>query len=76
MPLIGSPTRARTWDLRINRPGRNWDHISNQALATHAKFQSLAKNLISEERSQALRTAIRELPEAKNVLALTQLLRY
>ena len=41
-----------------------------------AKFQSLAKNLISEERSQALRTAIRELPEAKNVLALTQLLRY
>jgi hypothetical protein len=36
---IGSPTRARTWDLRINRPALSWDRISNQALATHAKFQ-------------------------------------
>jgi 2-methylcitrate dehydratase PrpD len=40
------------------------------------KFQSLTRDLISEERSRKLRTAILDLPEAKNVLALTQLLRY
>jgi hypothetical protein len=36
---IGSPTRARTWDLRINSPPVSYDLIFNQALATHAKFQ-------------------------------------
>ena len=36
---LGSPTRARTWDLRINSPSLSWDRILNQALATHAKFQ-------------------------------------
>ena len=35
----GSPTRARTWDLRINSPTVSSESISNQALATHAKFQ-------------------------------------
>jgi len=41
-----------------------------------AKFQLLTRDLISEERSQQLRAAILGLPEAKNVLALTRLLRY
>ena len=48
--------------------------LSNAEL--EAKFRLLTRELISEERSQALRTAILGLPEAKNVLALTQLLRY
>jgi len=37
--ICGSPTRARTWDLRINSPALSWEKFSNQALATHAKFQ-------------------------------------
>jgi len=41
-----------------------------------AKFQLLTRDLISDERSRELRTAIRELPDAKDVLALTRLLRY
>jgi 2-methylcitrate dehydratase PrpD len=41
-----------------------------------AKFRLLTGDLISEERGQALRTAILELPEANDVLALTRLLRY
>ena len=48
--------------------------LSNAEL--EAKFRLLTQELISEERSQALRTAILGLPEAENVLALTQLLRY
>ena len=45
---IGSPTRARTWDLRINRLGRSWDRISNQALATHAMFQEQQHTALNE----------------------------
>ena len=41
-----------------------------------AKFQLLTRDLIGDEHSQSLRAAIRGLPEAKNVLALTRLLRY
>jgi 2-methylcitrate dehydratase PrpD len=41
-----------------------------------AKFRLLTEGLISEERSRKLRAAIVALPEAKDVLALTQLLRY
>jgi len=41
-----------------------------------AKFQLLTRDLISDEHSQSLRAAIRGLPDAKNVLALTRLLRY
>ncbi len=40
-----------------------------------AKFQLLTRDLISEERNQQLRAVILGLPEAKNVLALTRLLR-
>ena len=36
---IGGPCRDRTYDQRIKRIGIVWHHISNQALATHAKFQ-------------------------------------
>jgi len=36
---FGSPTRARTWDLRINRSILLSSIFENQALATHAKFQ-------------------------------------
>ena len=41
-----------------------------------AKFQLLTQDLISEDRRRKLRTAIRELPDARSVLTLTQLLRY
>ncbi len=41
-----------------------------------AKFRLLTANLISDERSQKLRAAILDLPQAKDVLALTRLLRY
>jgi 2-methylcitrate dehydratase PrpD len=41
-----------------------------------AKFQLLTQDLISEDRSRKLRTAIVGLPEATSVLTLTQLLRY
>lgn len=39
-----------------------------------AKFRLLTQDLISAERSQKLRSAILDLPEAKDVLALTRLL--
>jgi 2-methylcitrate dehydratase PrpD len=48
--------------------------LSNAEL--DAKFQLLTQDLISEDRSRKLRTAILELPEATSVLTLTQLLRY
>ena len=48
--------------------------LSNAEL--EAKFQSLTQDLISDERSRKLRTAILDLPDAKDVLALTRLLRY
>ena len=41
-----------------------------------AKFRLLTRDLISEERGEKLRTAILDLPEAKDILALTRLLRY
>jgi hypothetical protein len=41
-----------------------------------AKFRLLTRDLISEEHSQRLRAAILGLPGAKDVLTLTQLLRY
>jgi hypothetical protein len=44
----GSPTWARTRDLRINRPALSWDRISNQALATHAKFQEQQHTALNE----------------------------
>ena len=46
--IFGSPTRARTWDLRINRPALSWDRILNQALATHAKFQEQQDTALNE----------------------------
>ena len=48
--------------------------LSNSQL--EAKFHSLTQDLISDERSRKLRTAILDLPDAKDVLALTRLLRY
>lgn len=41
-----------------------------------AKYQSLTKDLIGDEHGRKLRTAILDLPDAPNVLALTGLLRY
>ena len=41
-----------------------------------AKFQSLTQDVIGDERSRKLRTAILDLPDAKDILALTRLLRY
>ena len=48
--------------------------LSNAEL--EAKFQLLTRDLVTDERSRKLRTVILELPGAKNVRALTQLLRY
>ena len=48
--------------------------LSNAEL--EAKFRLLTQDLISAERSQKLRSAIFDLPEAKDVLALTRLLSY
>ena len=48
--------------------------LSNAEL--EAKFRLLTADLISDERSRQLRAAILDLPEAKDVLALTRLLEY
>ena len=41
-----------------------------------AKFRLLTQDLISDDRGRKLRAAILDLPDAKDVLALTRLLRY
>jgi len=68
---------TRREDLRttVEYPRGNPENPLSHA-ELEAKFQLLTRDLISEERSHSLRTAIVDLPEAKNVLALTQLLRY
>jgi 2-methylcitrate dehydratase PrpD len=68
---------TRRGDLRttVEYPRGNPENPLSHA-ELEAKFQLLTRDLISEERSHSLRTAIVDLPEAKNVLTLTQLLRY
>jgi 2-methylcitrate dehydratase PrpD len=67
--------RTRRGDLRtsVEYPRGNPENPLTQT-ELEAKFQLLTRDLISEERSRQLRTAIAELPAATNVLALTRLL--
>ena len=69
--------RTRRGDFRttVEYPRGNPENPLSDA-ELEAKFRSLTGDLISEERSRELRTAILDLPNAKDVLALTQLLRY
>ena len=68
---------TRRGDLRttVEYPRGNPENPMSPA-ELEAKFQLLTRDLISDERRQRLHAAILGLPEAKNVLALTQLLRY
>jgi 2-methylcitrate dehydratase PrpD len=75
MARVTIHTRRGNYGTTIEYPRGNPENPLSHA-ELEAKFQLLTKNLISEERSQNLRTAILDLPEAKNVLALTRLLRY
>ena len=75
MARVTIHTHRGDYRTTIEYPRGNPENpLSNAEL--EAKFQLLTQDLISEERSQKLRTAILDLPEARNVLALTQLLRY
>jgi 2-methylcitrate dehydratase PrpD len=67
--------RGGDYDTTVEYPRGNPENPLSDA-ELDAKFQLLTLNLISEEHSRALRATIRDLPEAKDVLALTQLLRY
>jgi len=59
----------------IEYPRGNPENPLGQA-ELEAKFRLLTHDLIGAERSQKLRNAIRDLPAANDVLALTRLLRY
>jgi len=75
MARVTMHTRRGDHQTTVEYPRGNPENpLGNAEL--EAKFRLLTEDLISEERSQALRTAILDLPEAENVLALTQLLRY
>jgi len=75
MARVTIRTRHGDYRTTIEYPRGNPENpLSHGEL--EAKFQLLTRDLISEERSQRLRTAIVELPGANDVLALTQLLRY
>jgi 2-methylcitrate dehydratase PrpD len=68
---------TRREDLRttVEYPRGNPENPLSHA-ELEAKFQLLTRDLISEGHSQRLRAAILGLPGAKDVLALTQSLRY
>ena len=68
-------TRRGDYSTTVEYPRGNPENPLSDA-ELESKFQSLTRDLISEEHGRKLRTAILDLPEAKNVLALTQLLRY
>ena len=75
MARVTIRTRRGNYGTTVEYPRGNPENPLSDA-ELEAKFQSLTRNLISDERGRELRTAIRELPEAKNILALTQLLRF
>ena len=74
MARVTIHTHGGDYGTTIEYPRGNPENPLSHA-ELEAKFQLLTQDLISAERSQALRTAILGLPEAKSVLALTQLLR-
>ena len=75
MARVTIHTHREDYRTTIEYPRGNPENPLSQT-ELEAKFQLLTQDLISEERSQKLRAAILDLPEAKDVLALTQLLRY
>ncbi len=75
MARVTIHTPDRDFETTVEYPRGNPENPLSPA-ELEAKFQLLTWDLISEEHSQSLRAAIRGLPEAKNVLALTRLLRY
>jgi len=75
MARVTIHTHRGDYRTTIEYPRGNPENpLSNAEL--EGKFQLLTQDLLSEKRSQKLRIAILDLPDAKNVLALTQLLRY
>jgi 2-methylcitrate dehydratase PrpD len=74
MARVTMRTQRGDYRTTVEYPRGNPENPLSDA-ELEAKFRSLTGDLISEERSQALRTAIVDLPGAKSVLALTQLLR-
>ena len=75
MARVTMHTQRGDYRTTIEYPRGNPENPLSSA-ELEAKFQLLTRDLISEERSQQLRAAIFELPEAKDVRALTRLLRY
>jgi 2-methylcitrate dehydratase PrpD len=68
-------THRADYDTTVEYPRGNPENpLSDVEL--ESKFELLTHDLIGAERSRQLRTAVRELPEAKDVLGLTRLLRY
>jgi len=75
MARVTIRTRRGDYGTTVEYPRGNPENPLSHA-ELEDKFRLLTRDLISEERSQKLRTAILDLPEAKDVLALTRLLRY
>lgn len=75
MARVAIHTSRGDFQTTIEYPRGNPENpLSNAEL--EAKFRLLTQDLISAERSQKLRSAVLDLPEAKDVLALTRLLSY
>lgn len=74
MARVTIHTQREDYGTTVEYPRGNPENPLSHA-ELEGKFQLLTKDLISAERSQQLRAAILDLPEAKNVLTLTRLLR-
>lgn len=75
MARVTIRTRRGDYGATVEYPRGNPENPLSAA-ELDAKFQLLTRDLISDERSRKLRAAILDLPGAKSVLALAQLLRY
>jgi len=75
MARVTIRTRRGDFQTTVEYPRGNPENPLGQD-ELEAKFQLLTRDLISGERSHALRAAILELPEAEDVRALTRLLRH
>ena len=75
MARVTIRTRRGNFQTTVEYPRGNPENPLSDA-ELDAKFRLLTQDLISEERSRQLRTAILDLPQAMNVSALTRLLTY
>jgi 2-methylcitrate dehydratase PrpD len=75
MARVTIRTRRGEHRTTIEYPRGNPENPLTQT-ELEAKFELLTRDLISDDLSRRLRTAILDLPEAKDVQALTRLLRY